>query len=53
VALAASLGAGGAVLGLLASAAFDLPSGPSVVLVQTLGFLLVLALGSARAGLAG
>jgi len=53
VALAASLGAGGAVLGLLASAAFDLPSGPSVVLVQTLGFLLVLALGSARAGRAG
>jgi zinc/manganese transport system permease protein len=52
-ALAATLGAGSAVLGLLVSAAFDLPSGPSVVLVQTLGFLLVLALGPARAALAG
>jgi zinc/manganese transport system permease protein len=53
VALAAALGAGGAVLGLLLSAVFDLPSGPSVVLVQALGFLLVLLLGAGRNALAG
>lgn len=41
--LASALGAGGAVLGLLLSAAFNLPSGPSVVLVQLIGFLLALA----------
>ncbi len=40
--LAALLGASCAVLGLLASAAFDLPSGPSVVVVQVLVFLLAL-----------
>jgi zinc/manganese transport system permease protein len=42
--LAALLGASCAVLGLLASAAFDLPSGPSVVIVQVLVFLLALLL---------
>jgi zinc/manganese transport system permease protein len=42
--LAALLGASCAVLGLLASAAFDLPSGPSVVIVQGLVFLLALLL---------
>ena len=42
--LASGLGALGAVLGLLASAAFNLPSGPSVVLVQLLGFLLAVLL---------
>lgn len=42
--LATGLGALGAVLGLLASAAFNLPSGPSVVVVQLLGFLLALLL---------
>jgi zinc/manganese transport system permease protein len=47
--LASALGAVGAVLGLLASAAFNLPSGPSVVLVQLRGFLLALLL-SASAG---
>jgi len=42
VIVAALLGAGCAVIGLLASGAFDLPSGPSVVVVQLLGFLLAL-----------
>ena len=42
--LASGLGAAGAVIGLLASAAFNLPSGPAVVLVQLLGFLLALLL---------
>ena len=42
--LAALLGASCAVLGLLASAAFDLPSGPSVVVIQVLVFLLALLL---------
>jgi zinc transport system permease protein len=42
--LSAVLGASCAVLGLLASAAFDLPSGPSVVIVQVLVFLLALLL---------
>ena len=46
--LASALGAGGAVLGLLASAAFNLPSGPSVVLVQLLGFLLALLLSASE-----
>jgi len=40
VLVAALLGAGCAVVGLLASGLFDLPSGPSVVVVQLLGFLL-------------
>ena len=47
--LAAFLGGICAVLGLLASAAFDLPSGPSVVVVQLLVFLLALLL-SPRGG---
>jgi zinc/manganese transport system permease protein len=51
--LASGLGALGAVLGLLASAAFNLPSGPSVVLVQLLGFLLAVLLSACgRSGLA-
>ena len=51
--LASGLGALGAVLGLLASAAFNLPSGPSVVLVQLLGFLLaVLVSACGRSGFA-
>jgi zinc transport system permease protein len=49
--VASGLGALGAVLGLLASAAFNLPSGPSVVLVQLLGFLLaVLVSACGRSG---
>jgi len=49
--LASGLGAGGAVLGLLLSALFNLPSGPAVVLVQLLGFLLALLVSAgARAG---
>jgi zinc transport system permease protein len=44
VALSAGFGAASAVLGLLASAWFNLPSGPSVVIVQLLGFLAALAL---------
>jgi len=43
VLLACGLGAGGAVLGLLASGLFNLPSGPAVVIVQLLGFLAALA----------
>ena len=51
--LASGLGALGAVLGLLASAAFNLPSGPSVVLVQLLGFVLAVLLSACgRSGLA-
>ena len=49
VVLAAGLGAGGAVGGLVVSAAFNLPSGPAVVMVQLLGFLAALA----WSGLAG
>jgi len=50
---ASGLGALGAVLGLLASAAFNLPSGPSVVLVQLLGFVLAVLLSACgRSGLA-
>jgi zinc transport system permease protein len=48
VLLAALLGAGCAVLGLLASGLFDLPSGPSVVLVQLIGFLMALGLAPRR-----
>jgi zinc/manganese transport system permease protein len=44
VLMAAALGAGCAVLGLLLSGALDLPSGPSVVVLQLLGFLLALFL---------
>jgi zinc transport system permease protein len=47
--LAALLGASCAVAGLLASAAFDLPSGPSVVLAQVLLFLLALVVSRGRA----
>ena len=43
VLLACGLGAGGAVLGLLASGLFNLPSGPAVVIVQLLDFLAALA----------
>ena len=43
VALAAGLGAACAVLGLLLSATFALPSGPSVVIAQLVGFLTALA----------
>jgi zinc/manganese transport system permease protein len=39
VLLASLLGAGTAVVGLLASGAFDLPSGPAVVVTQLLTFL--------------
>jgi len=46
--LAAGLGAGCALVGLLASASWDLPSGPSVVVVQLLAFLIALALGDRR-----
>jgi len=46
--LAAGLGAGCAVVGLLLSALFNLPSGPAVVLVQLLGFLVALALAPRR-----
>jgi len=49
VLIAAGLGGACAVAGLLLSAAFNLPSGPAVVLVQLLGFLLGLAL-AGRAG---
>jgi zinc transport system permease protein len=44
VALAAGLGAVCAVLGLLLSGSLNLPSGPCVVLMQLVGFLLALAL---------
>jgi zinc transport system permease protein len=48
VALSAVLGASGAVLGLLVSAAFALPSGPSVVIAQLVGFLIALAVAPLR-----
>ncbi|MDJ0742019.1 MAG: metal ABC transporter permease [Xenococcaceae cyanobacterium MO_167.B27] len=38
---AAAIGAMSAVIGMIISGAFDLPSGPSIVLVQLLGFLVV------------
>ena len=44
VLLAAVLGAGTAVAGLLASGALDLPSGPSVVVTQLVAFLVAVAL---------
>ncbi len=46
VLLASGLGAICAVLGLLLSGAFDLPSGPCVVIFQLFGFLAALALAS-------
>ena len=52
VALAAGLGAACAVLGLLLSAALALPSGPSVVIAQLVGFLAALALAPFRGGTA-
>lgn len=49
VLLASLLGAGTAVIGLLASGVFDLPSGPAVVVTQLLAFLAAVALaGMAR-----
>ena len=48
VLVAALLGASCAVIGLLASGALDLPSGPSVVVVQLFGFLLALILAPRR-----
>ena len=52
VLVAAGLGAGCAVVGLLLSALLDLPSGPAVVAVQLAGFLVALALAPRGAGLA-
>lgn len=51
VGLSAALGGCGGVLGLLGSAAFNLPSGPAVVVVQLLIFLLalLLAMGNQKA----
>jgi zinc/manganese transport system permease protein len=51
VLLAAALGGLCAVLGLLLSGAFDLPSGPCVVIVQLGGFLMALALVPLRTAL--
>lgn len=48
VALAAGLGAVCAVLGLVLSGAFALPSGPCVVIAQLMGFLVALALAPLR-----
>jgi zinc/manganese transport system permease protein len=48
--LSALFGATCAVLGLIASAAADLPSGPSVVVVQLLLFLLALGLSGRGTG---
>jgi zinc transport system permease protein len=53
VLLSAALGAVCAVLGLLVSGAFNLPSGPCVVIVQMLGFLGALALVPLRTALLG
>ena len=44
VLLASLLGAGTAVIGLLASGVFDLPSGPAVVVTQLVAFLAAVAL---------
>jgi zinc/manganese transport system permease protein len=51
VLIAAGLGAGCGVTGLLLSALLDLPSGPAVVVVQLLGFLLALAIAPRGSGL--
>ena len=48
VPLASAIGAGCGVTGLLASAAFNLPSGPCVVIVQLVSFLLALLIRSRR-----
>jgi zinc/manganese transport system permease protein len=48
VPLASGLGAGCGVLGLLVSGAFNLPSGPCVVIVQLVSFLLALLIRSRR-----
>jgi zinc transport system permease protein len=48
VVLSAGLGASGAVLGLLVSAAFALPSGPCVVIAQLVAFLVALAVAPLR-----
>ncbi|MCP9888206.1 metal ABC transporter permease [Cyanobium sp. ATX 6A2] len=48
VPLASGIGAGCGVLGLLASGAFSLPSGPCVVIVQLISFLLALLIRSRR-----
>ncbi|MGB7563936.1 MAG: metal ABC transporter permease [Prochlorococcaceae cyanobacterium] len=53
VLLASGLGAVCAVLGLLLSGSFDLPSGPCVVIVQLLGFLAALGLSVRRTAAAG
>jgi zinc/manganese transport system permease protein len=53
VLLASGLGAVCAVLGLLLSGSFDLPSGPCVVIVQLLGFLAALGLSFRRTAAAG
>lgn len=53
VLLAAGLGAACALLGLLLSGLLDLPSGPSVVIVQLLGFLVALGVSSLRVSAAG
>ncbi len=53
VLLASVLGAVCAVLGLLLSGSFDLPSGPCVVIVQLLGFLAALGLSFRRTVAAG
>ncbi|MEX1317395.1 MAG: metal ABC transporter permease [Synechococcaceae cyanobacterium] len=50
VPLASGLGAGCGVLGLLVSGAFNLPSGPCVVIVQLLSFLVALLVHSRRQG---
>lgn len=48
VLLSAGLGAGSAVLGMVASAAFNLPSGPSIVTTQLAIFLVAMALPQLR-----
>jgi zinc/manganese transport system permease protein len=53
LALSAVLGACSSVVGLLLSAAFQFPSGPSIVLVQFLGFLLVFLVGKLMQAIAG
>ena len=53
VLLASLLGASAALAGLLASAAWDLPAGPSVVVSQLLGFVLALGLAGRMGSRAG
>jgi zinc/manganese transport system permease protein len=53
VLLSSAIGAGGAVIGLLASGLFNLPSGPALVVVQLLGFVTALMVSAAdRSGAA-